>query len=94
MIWIDGQVRIAHAKTIVIDEAVTLMGSYNWTRGAAANSENLNLVSSPPSRQLTRPLARTRRGVRSIRTARGLVPSLSLDDATERRSWRRCSRRH
>ena len=28
-------------------EAVTLMGSYNWTRGAAANSENLNLVSSP-----------------------------------------------
>jgi phosphatidylserine/phosphatidylglycerophosphate/cardiolipin synthase-like enzyme len=32
---------------MVIDEAVTLMGSYNWTRGAAANSENLNLVSSP-----------------------------------------------
>ena len=46
-IWIDGQARIAHAKTMVIDEAVTLMGSYNWTRGAAANSENLNLVSSP-----------------------------------------------
>ena len=32
---------------MVIDEAVTLTGSYNWTRGAAANSENLNLVSSP-----------------------------------------------
>ena len=32
---------------MVIDEAVTLMGSYNWTRGAAANSEDLNLVSSP-----------------------------------------------
>jgi phosphatidylserine/phosphatidylglycerophosphate/cardiolipin synthase-like enzyme len=45
-IWIDAQARIAHAKTMVIDEAVTLMGSYNWTRGAAANSENLNLVSS------------------------------------------------
>jgi hypothetical protein len=30
----------------MIDEAVTLTGSYNWTRGAAANSENLNLVSS------------------------------------------------
>jgi len=28
-------------------QAVTLMGSYNWTSGAAANSENLNLVSSP-----------------------------------------------
>jgi phosphatidylserine/phosphatidylglycerophosphate/cardiolipin synthase-like enzyme len=46
-IWIDGQARIAHAKTMVINEAVTLTGSYNWTRGAAANSENLNLVSSP-----------------------------------------------
>jgi phosphatidylserine/phosphatidylglycerophosphate/cardiolipin synthase-like enzyme len=46
-IWIDAQARIAHAKTMVIDQAVTLMGSYNWTRGAAANSENLNLVSSP-----------------------------------------------
>ena len=44
---IDDQARIAHSKTMVIDEAVTLMGSYNWTRGAATNSENLNLVSSP-----------------------------------------------
>jgi phosphatidylserine/phosphatidylglycerophosphate/cardiolipin synthase-like enzyme len=26
--------RIAHAKTMVIDGAVTLMGSMNWTRGA------------------------------------------------------------
>ena len=32
---------------MVIDEAVTLTGSYNWTRGAAANSEDLNLISSP-----------------------------------------------
>ena len=31
---------------MVIDGAVTLMGSMNWTRGAAANSEDLNLVSS------------------------------------------------
>ncbi len=46
-IWIDDQARIAHAKAMVIDEAVTLTGSYNWTRGAAANSEDLNLVSSP-----------------------------------------------
>ena len=45
-IWIDDQARIAHAKTMVIDGAVTLTGSYNWTRGAAANSENLNLISS------------------------------------------------
>jgi phosphatidylserine/phosphatidylglycerophosphate/cardiolipin synthase-like enzyme len=46
-VWIDAQARIAHAKTMVIDGAVTLTGSMNWTRGAAANSENLNLVSSP-----------------------------------------------
>jgi phosphatidylserine/phosphatidylglycerophosphate/cardiolipin synthase-like enzyme len=45
-IWIDDHARISHAKTMVIDRAVTLMGSMNWTRGAAANSENLNLVSS------------------------------------------------
>jgi len=32
---------------MVIDEAVRLMGSYNWTRLAAANSEDLNMVSSP-----------------------------------------------
>src|SRR5246127_2517584 len=46
-IWIDDRSRIAHAKTMVIDGAVTLTGAYNWARGAAANSENLNLISSP-----------------------------------------------
>lgn len=46
-VWIDHIARIAHAKTMVIDGAVTLNGSYNWTRGAAANSEDLNLVVSP-----------------------------------------------
>jgi phospholipase D len=46
-IWIDDQVRIAHAMTMVIDPAVTLLGSYNRTAGAAQNSENLNPVSSP-----------------------------------------------
>jgi phosphatidylserine/phosphatidylglycerophosphate/cardiolipin synthase-like enzyme len=45
-IWIDAQARIAHAKTMVIDGAVMLTGSMNWTRGAAVNSEDLNLVSS------------------------------------------------
>jgi len=46
-IWIDHSARIAHAKIMVIDGTVTLNGSYNWTRGAAANSEDLNLVASP-----------------------------------------------
>jgi phosphatidylserine/phosphatidylglycerophosphate/cardiolipin synthase-like enzyme len=32
---------------MVIDGAVTLTGSMNWTRGAAVNSEDLNLISSP-----------------------------------------------
>ena len=45
-IWIDRAVPIAHAKTMVIDGALTLMGSYNWTRNAARNSEDLNLVTS------------------------------------------------
>jgi phospholipase D len=46
-IWIDDQARIAHEKAMVIDEAVVLTGSYNWTGGAAENSEDLNLISSP-----------------------------------------------
>ena len=46
-VWIDYSVRIAHAKTMVIDDRVTLMGSYNWTRSAAHNYEDLNLVVSP-----------------------------------------------
>lgn len=46
LIWIDHSARIAHAKTMVIDGTTTLNGSYNWTRGAAANSEDLNLVAS------------------------------------------------
>ena len=46
-IWIDDRARMAHAKTMVIDGAVTLTGSMNWTRGAAVSSEDLNLISSP-----------------------------------------------
>jgi phosphatidylserine/phosphatidylglycerophosphate/cardiolipin synthase-like enzyme len=34
-IWIDRSARSAHAKTMVIDGEVTLMGSYNWTAGSA-----------------------------------------------------------
>jgi phosphatidylserine/phosphatidylglycerophosphate/cardiolipin synthase-like enzyme len=45
-VWIDDRARLAHAKTMVIDDTVTLQGSYNWTRSAAENSEDLNLISS------------------------------------------------
>ena len=46
-VWIDDRARMAHAKTMVINGAATLQGSYNWTRGAAENSEDLNFISSP-----------------------------------------------
>jgi len=46
-VWIDRSVRIAHAKAMVIDDAVTLMGSMNWTASGARNSEDLNLIASP-----------------------------------------------
>jgi phosphatidylserine/phosphatidylglycerophosphate/cardiolipin synthase-like enzyme len=45
-VWIDRGVRIAHAKAMVIDDAVTLMGSMNWTASAGRNSEDLNLIAS------------------------------------------------
>jgi phosphatidylserine/phosphatidylglycerophosphate/cardiolipin synthase-like enzyme len=45
-IWIDHGARIAHSKSMVIDNQVTLTGSMNWSGGAAHNSENLNLVAS------------------------------------------------
>lgn len=46
-VWIDRGVRIAHSKTMVIDGKITLVGSMNWSRRAALNSENLNLIVSP-----------------------------------------------
>jgi phosphatidylserine/phosphatidylglycerophosphate/cardiolipin synthase-like enzyme len=46
-VWIDDGARLAHAKTMIIDGVAALQGSYNWTREAAANSEYLNLISSP-----------------------------------------------
>ena len=46
-VGIDAQARVAHAKAMVIDGAVTLTGSMNWTRGAAVSSQDLNLISSP-----------------------------------------------
>jgi hypothetical protein len=51
-VWIDDRARIAHAKTIVVDGAVTLQGSYNWTRAAAANSEISTSSPLQPSRRL------------------------------------------
>ena len=46
-IWIDRGVRIAHAKAMVIDDEVALVGSMNWRASEARKSENLNLIASP-----------------------------------------------
>jgi hypothetical protein len=45
-VWIDRDARVAHAKAMVIDGALTLMGWMHWTCGAAANADGLNLVLS------------------------------------------------
>jgi phosphatidylserine/phosphatidylglycerophosphate/cardiolipin synthase-like enzyme len=45
-VWIDQRVRLAHAKVMVIDGAVTLVGSYNFTVQASLNSEDLNVIRS------------------------------------------------
>jgi phosphatidylserine/phosphatidylglycerophosphate/cardiolipin synthase-like enzyme len=39
-IWIDDRARTAHLKAMLIDGDATLMGSLNWTNGAARNSED------------------------------------------------------
>jgi phosphatidylserine/phosphatidylglycerophosphate/cardiolipin synthase-like enzyme len=44
---IDARARIAHEKALIIDRRVTIMGSYNFSAGAAFNSEDLNVVTSP-----------------------------------------------
>jgi phosphatidylserine/phosphatidylglycerophosphate/cardiolipin synthase-like enzyme len=62
-VWIDDRVRIAHAKSMVIDDRVTLMGSYNWSRNAARNSEDLNLIVSPGVAQAYRGQWEDRLGV-------------------------------
>jgi phosphatidylserine/phosphatidylglycerophosphate/cardiolipin synthase-like enzyme len=45
-IWIDASARIAHEKARIIDRRVTIMGSYNFSAGAAWNSEDMNVVTS------------------------------------------------
>ena len=45
-VWIDASARIAHEKALIIDRRVTIMGSYNFSAGAAQDSEDLNVVTS------------------------------------------------
>ena len=46
--WIDSTVAIAHNKVIVIDEALVIGGSYNYTASAQRrNAENVTFIRSP-----------------------------------------------
>jgi phosphatidylserine/phosphatidylglycerophosphate/cardiolipin synthase-like enzyme len=45
-VWIDDRVRVAHEKALIIDRRVSIMGSYNFSAGAAVDSEDLNVVTS------------------------------------------------
>jgi hypothetical protein len=45
-IWIDARARVAHEGALIIDRRVTIMGSYSWSKGAASNSEDMNVVTS------------------------------------------------
>ena len=47
--WQPGSIAaagIAHEKALIIDRRVTIMGSYNFSAGAAWNSEDMNVVTS------------------------------------------------
>ena len=45
-VWVDDRARVAHEKALIIDRHVTIMGSYNFSAGAALDSEDLNVVTS------------------------------------------------
>jgi phosphatidylserine/phosphatidylglycerophosphate/cardiolipin synthase-like enzyme len=46
-VWIDAHHPIAHNKVLIIDGRILLTGSFNWTKQAEANAENLLLISDP-----------------------------------------------
>ena len=46
-VWIDDQTAIAHSKVIVIDRALVVTGSFNFTRTAKSATWRYAVVSSP-----------------------------------------------
>lgn len=47
-VWIDRKPKIAHNKVMIIDGAVVLTGSFNFsTNATAANAENMIVLRSP-----------------------------------------------
>ena len=47
-VWVDSKVAIAHNKVMIIDGAVVITGSFNFTAAAQSrNAENLLVISDP-----------------------------------------------
>jgi len=47
-VWKDSQSAKLHHKVIIIDEAITILGSYNFSRNAEEyNDENVLIIHSP-----------------------------------------------
>jgi phosphatidylserine/phosphatidylglycerophosphate/cardiolipin synthase-like enzyme len=47
-VWVDAKVAIAHNKVMVVDGAVVITGSFNFTASAQSrNAENLLVISDP-----------------------------------------------
>jgi len=44
---IDDKPAIAHSKIIIIDGAIVITGSYNWTEHSKKNVENIVVISDP-----------------------------------------------
>src|SRR5271169_6059681 len=87
-IWIDVRARMAHEEALIIDRGVTIMGSYNWTTGAASNSEDLNVVTSEVAETYARHWqARQAVSIRFVDTSNGAGDD-RVGSARHRRSRR------
>jgi phospholipase D len=47
MTMIDDKPAIAHCKIIIIDGAIVITGSYNWTEHSKKNVENIVVIADP-----------------------------------------------
>lgn len=43
-VTLDGKHRIMHSKVMVFDQDTVVTGSYNWTKGAITNTENVIVI--------------------------------------------------
>jgi phosphatidylserine/phosphatidylglycerophosphate/cardiolipin synthase-like enzyme len=46
--WTDGKHPIAHSKVIIVDGETVITGSFNFTKQAESNSENLLVITGKP----------------------------------------------